>query len=108
MWLTIAIVVTAAVYFRGWLEIRRTRPAFTRQRLIYFVLGLAALWLAIASPLDEFADALLSAHMVQHLLLLSVVPPLVLLGWPVVPLLRGVPRWIRKPVVDPLLRLSLM
>jgi len=58
--------------------------------------------MAIASPLDDLADELLSAHMVQHLLLLSVVPPLLLLGWPVVPLLRGF------PVLSPLLRLAIL
>jgi cytochrome c oxidase assembly factor CtaG len=58
--------------------------------------------------LDGFADVLLSAHMVQHLLLMSVVPPLLLLGWPVVPLLRGLPPWILRPVLGPLLRLAVL
>jgi cytochrome c oxidase assembly factor CtaG len=74
-------------------------------RLSYFLIGLAVLWIAVASPLDGFADVLLSTHMVQHLLLMSVVPPLLLLGWPVVPLLRGLPAWVLRPVVGPLLRL---
>jgi cytochrome c oxidase assembly factor CtaG len=43
--------------------------------------------------------------MVQHLLLMSAVPPLLLLGWPVVPLLRGLPASILKVAVSPLLRL---
>ncbi len=46
--------------------------------------------------------------MVQHLLLMSAVPPLLLLGRPVVPLLRGLPPWILRPVLGPLLRLSLL
>jgi cytochrome c oxidase assembly factor CtaG len=46
--------------------------------------------------------------MSQHLLLMSVVPPLLLLGWPVVPLLRGLPAWILRPVLGPLLRLALL
>ena len=76
----------AVIYVRGWLAIRRTRPLlFPSWRLTVFLIGLATLWLALASPLDGFADALLSAHMVQHLLLMSAVPPLVLLGLPVVP-----------------------
>jgi putative membrane protein len=105
--LTIAIVLTAGVYLRGWLAIRKTRPTqFSRRRLGCFLLGLAALWLAVASPLDGFADVLLSAHMVQHLLLMSIVPPLLLLGWPVVPLLRGLPPWILRPALGPLLRLA--
>jgi cytochrome c oxidase assembly factor CtaG len=105
-WLTIAVILTACVYLRGGIAVRKTRPAqFTLLRLSSFLVGLAVLWVAIASPLDGFADALLSAHMVQHLLLMSVVPPLVLLGRPVVPLLRGFPELIRKPLLDPLLRL---
>jgi cytochrome c oxidase assembly factor CtaG len=98
--LTAAILLAASIYLRGWLAIRRTRPVeFSARRLIYFQSGLAVLWIAIASPLDEFADALLSAHMVQHLLLLSVVPPLLLLGRPVVPLLRGLPGPARNPLL---------
>jgi putative membrane protein len=92
IWLTTAILVTAGLYLRGWLAIRRTRPLqFTCLRLGSFFAGLGVLWLAIGSPMDGFADALLSAHMVEHLLLMSVVPPLLLYGLPMVPLLRGLP-----------------
>jgi putative membrane protein len=68
-----------------------------------FLLGMLVLWLSIGSPIDSFADVLLSAHMVQHLLLMSVVPPLVILGAPVVPLLRGLPIWTVKTVLHPFL-----
>src|ERR1035441_1107019 len=72
IWLTLSIAATAAIYLRGWLAIRKTRPQqFTDLRLISFLSGLAVLWLAIGSPMDGFADALLSAHMVEHLLLMS-------------------------------------
>jgi cytochrome c oxidase assembly factor CtaG len=72
--------------------------------LTAFLLGLVVIWIAIASPLDGFADALLSAHMVEHLLLMSFAPPLLLIGYPAVPLLRGIPRAILVPVLGPLLR----
>jgi cytochrome c oxidase assembly factor CtaG len=105
-WLTLSVVLAAAVYLRGWLKIRKTRPAkFTGLRLTSFLSGLAVLWLSIGSPMDGFADALLSAHMVEHLLLMSAVPPLLLLGWPAVPLLRGLPRFLVRGVAGPLLRL---
>ena len=105
IWLTLSILITAAIYLRGWLAIRKTRPAqFSEIRLASFLCGLAILWLAIGSPMDGFADVLLSAHMVEHLLLMSAVPPLLLYGLPVVPLLRGLPVPLRRLLIGPLLR----
>jgi cytochrome c oxidase assembly factor CtaG len=107
IWLTVPIALTGIVYLRGWLAIRKTRPRqFGARQLALFEAGLAVLWLAIGSPIDGFADALLSVHMVEHLLLMSVVPPLLLCGLPVVPLLRGLPRWITLQIFGPLVRLT--
>lgn len=105
-WLTTMVLLTAIVYFRGWLAIRKTRPTqFPPWRLGIFLSGLTVLWLAIGSPMDAFADAMLSAHMIEHLLLMSVVPPMVLLGSPTVPLLRGLPRPAVRFLIGPLLRI---
>jgi cytochrome c oxidase assembly factor CtaG len=105
--LTLSIAAFALVYLLGWLRIRRTRPLeFPVWRLYSFEIGLLVLWGSIGSPMDGLADALLSAHMVEHMLLMSVVPPLLLLGAPVVPLLRGLPQWMLRGVAGPLLRLG--
>lgn len=102
----ILLCAIGLLYIRGWLAIRRSRPAiFPQWRLWIFIAGLASIALAIASPLDSFADAMLSAHMVQHLLLMSVAPPLLLLGYPVVPLLRGMPRVVPRSMLGPALRM---
>jgi putative membrane protein len=104
--LTFASILVAAVYVRGWRAIRRTRPRyFSTARLASFLCGVVVLWMAVASPIDGFADVLLSAHMVQHFLLMSIVPPLLLLGAPVVPLLRGLPRSVVRGVIGPLIRM---
>jgi cytochrome c oxidase assembly factor CtaG len=71
---------------------------------ISFFLGLASVWIAIASPINALDDLLLSAHMTQHLILMSVAPPLILLGAPTVPLLRGLPLAVTRAVIGPLLR----
>jgi cytochrome c oxidase assembly factor CtaG len=105
--LTIMLIALGVVYARGWFAIRRTRPAqFPPWRLGVFLFGLAVIWVAIASPLDGFADVLLSAHMVEHLLLMSFAPPLLLLGYPVVPLLRGLPRVVTVHLLGPLIRMK--
>ncbi len=79
-----------------------------RWRIGGFVAGVVVLWVALLSPLHELGDQyLLSAHMVQHLLLTLVAPPLLLLaspGWLLRPALRSrsvlrAVRWITLPVV---------
>jgi putative membrane protein len=103
--LTAIVLVFALLYLRGWLALRKTRPdQFNSTRLFAFLGGLACLWIAICSPLEAVADALLSAHMIEHLILMSLVPPLVWLGLPIVPLLRGLPAFLRKGVANPLIR----
>jgi putative membrane protein len=107
IWLTLSVLITAAIYVRGWIAIRKTRrDQFTDLRLACFLGGLVLLWLDVGSPMDGFADALLSAHMVEHLILMSAVPPLLLYGLPVVPLLRGLPAPITHGVAGSLLRIS--
>jgi cytochrome c oxidase assembly factor CtaG len=97
LWASVSLLLTAIVYWRGWRAARLTRAAeLPPWRAGCFFAGLATIWLAIASPLDVLGNWLLLAHMVQHLVLMSVAPPLLLLGSPTVPLLRGLPRrWVR-------------
>jgi putative membrane protein len=102
---TVALALTAIVYIRGWLRIRRTRPAqFPAWRLNCFLGGIAALFVAVASPLDTFSGSLLFMHMAQHYVLMSIAPPLVVLGAPVVPMLRGLPRWIVRVPLRPVFK----
>ena len=105
-WTTLALLLTAVVYVRGWLLIGKTRPEqFPEWRLGSFLAGLFSLFLAVASPFDTLDGQLLSAHMVQHFLFMSVAPPLLLLGAPQVPLLRGLPRIFVRRVLGPFFRM---
>ena len=102
--LALGLIVTAIFYLRGWRVLHRITPnRFPMWRFYAFLGGLTALWLAIASPLDALSGLLLSAHMMQHLLLLTVAPPLILLGSPLLPLLRGLPRTFAHDGVGPFL-----
>ena len=60
-----------------------------------FYAGMAVLAAALVSPLDGLGEALFSAHMAQHILLTAVVPPLLLLGRPLV-LLWSLPVRFRR------------
>ena len=96
----VGLVLAAAIYLRGWRLARRTRPKeLPPWRAACFLAGILSLWIAVASPVDALDDFLLAAHMIQHFILMSIAPPLIVLGAPTVPLLRGLPRWIiRKPL----------
>jgi cytochrome c oxidase assembly factor CtaG len=102
-WIITPIVLAAGVYVRGWRELNRRLPRrFALWRLIAFQAGLFTLFLALASPLHQLAELLLQFHMIQHMLLMMVAPPLLLLGAPVLPLLRGLPRPVLQHWVGPL------
>jgi cytochrome c oxidase assembly factor CtaG len=102
--LLVALLVSAGAYLRGWLALRRRDPRrWHGGRLAAFLGGLAAIYLALASPIEPFAALLLQVHMLQHVLLMMVAPPLLWLGAPLFPLLRGLPRPIRVYWVAPLL-----
>ena len=104
-WPTFGLLATAVLYLRGYSRIRRTRPLlFPPWRAWCFLAGLLSLWIAIASPLDTLDSLLLVAHMTQHLILMSVAPPLLLLGAPAVPLLRGLPRSVLRDGLGPFFR----
>ena len=92
-WIIVALLLAAIIYLRGWWRVHRRLPRrFPLWRLIAFQAGLLTLFLALSSPLHELAELLLQFHMVQHLALMMAVPPLLLLGAPILPLLRGLPR----------------
>jgi putative membrane protein len=96
----VSLCVAVLIYTIGWLRLHIVFPnLISPRRLAAFSAGIVTLWVAVGSPLEAFDDVSLSVHMAQHLLLMAVAPPLILLGAPTLPLLRGLPRGItRGPV----------
>jgi len=104
-WLVFFLLLTGSIYLRGWLPLRRHSPRrWHGGQPIAFAGGLIVIFLALASPIEPFASLLLQVHMLQHLLLMMVAPPLLWLGAPFFPLLRGLPREIRLLWIAALLR----
>jgi putative membrane protein len=104
-WVTCALATAGLVYLRGWLALRRTRPeTLPVWRLLSFLAGVLAIFVAVSSPLDTLSESLLFMHMAQHFVLMSVAPPLIVLGCPLVPMLRGLPRSIVRWIGGPLFR----
>jgi putative membrane protein len=86
--LAVLLVVAAALWLVGIARSRRRPPT---SRLAAFTLGWLVLTLALFGPLDELAHRSLAAHMVQHMLLIAIVPPLLVGGAPVAAMLRALP-----------------
>ncbi len=76
------VAVLGALYLIGWRRGRTTgsphRPGY--RHLALFTAGLLAIIAALVSPIDGLGDQLLVMHMVQHILLLDIVPILLILG----------------------------
>jgi putative membrane protein len=67
--------------FLAYTWLARGAPDAKRKHLVYFGLGLFTLWVALETPIDTISDDYLdSVHMLQHVLLGFVAPPLMLLG----------------------------
>ena len=94
VWLTVAAVVGLGFYV-----VRVVAPvavgagtaAVTRRQRLCFFAGTALLWISADWPMHDIAEEYLySVHMVQHLLISFVVPPLLLLA---------VPEWLARLIV---------
>ncbi len=84
----IYVVPATALYALG------SRPKTGRPSALEaaaFYAGLLSIVLAVDSPIDTYADALLWVHMLQHIVLLTVAPPLILLGRPWPTMWRALP-----------------
>ncbi len=87
------------VLFFGHAWLARRSSDVQRKHTVYFLGALAALWIALETPIDTLSDHYLdSVHMLQHVLLAFIAPPLLLLG-----LSREMAAWVaRLPGVRPL------
>ncbi len=94
-----ALFFTAWRYMAGVWELWRqagTGRGVTRWQVGAFWAGLVMLFVALISPIDALGEQLFSAHMVQHLLLMQIAPPLLILGAPPLAAAWAVPqRWRR-------------
>src|SRR5438034_8075306 len=73
-------------------------------RLLAFYGGLVAIALALIGPVDRLSDSLLWAHMLQHLLLMLVAAPLLVLGAPWLPFWRPLALTFRRRVASAVVR----
>jgi putative membrane protein len=100
--IVIGIAIAVVLYWRGRRPLtvvrdgrRQTRP----WNAAAFYAGILVIVAALESPIDALSASLFSFHMVQHLLLIMVAAPLLLLGDPAMTMLRGFPLALRRSVL---------
>ena len=87
----------ALAYAVGVRRLGTERPdPFPRRYVAAFYGGLAALAVALISPLDRVAATIFSGHMVQHLMLISIAAPLLVYGRPGLPMFLALPANLRQ------------
>jgi cytochrome c oxidase assembly factor CtaG len=98
----VGLFLATAMYVIGWRRLVRLpssrRSLLPKWRVWCYFGGIGALTLALASPIDSYSNWLFFVHMIQHLLLLLIAPPLLWLGAPMLPMLWALPRDARKVV----------
>jgi putative membrane protein len=98
-WISAGLILAALIYLRGLLRLRRLGlDGVQAWHAGGFLLGLLLIWLATASPLGSLDHESLTAHMAQHLLLMTFAPPLILLGASVKTLIYGMPHRLVQSV----------
>src|SRR5215470_15638273 len=100
----LALVLVSFIYVRGWRRVLgASSSAIPAWRAASFLFGIFLVWGALGSPLIAYDHDLLTVHMIQHLLLMTFAPALILLGEPLLAFWRGWPR-LGNLALDPVFR----
>jgi putative copper resistance protein D len=88
---TALVAVAAALYLWGAWRVGRRHPArpWPWWRTALFLGGLAVIVLATESGIGAYDDALFWVHMIQHLMLIMIAPPMLVVGQPATLLLHA-------------------
>ena len=101
----VPVALLATAYLWAVRRVDRVHPAnpVPSIRPVCWLLGLGAILLALQSPIERYDTTLFSVHMVQHILLTLIAPPLLALGAPITLLLRVSRPETRRLLILPVL-----
>jgi putative membrane protein len=102
-WVLLGVEVTAILYLWGGHR-RAHASSADHLRAMAFWSGLGVIVLAVDTPLETLARQLFWAHMTQHLLLIMVAAPLLVVGAPWLQVWRGLPLALRRPLARTLVK----
>ncbi|GAA1860695.1 cytochrome c oxidase assembly protein [Brevibacterium marinum] len=88
LWVVVAVGLSAA-YIAGFVNLRRRGDTWPIHRLVSWLLGMVLLVYVTSGGVRVYGEIQFSAHMIQHMLLVMVVPLPMVLGAPITMLMRG-------------------
>ncbi|MGO3128475.1 MAG: cytochrome c oxidase assembly protein [Luteimonas sp.] len=113
VWSLLPMAIVATLYVVGLVRIRRasadTGAAAPWWRPLAFAAGMLALGIALVWPLDTYAAYALSAHLAQHMTLLTWAPPLLLIARPCAVAVHALPTTVTSGLaraLGPVIRFS--
>jgi len=100
------LIAAAVVYLWAVRRVDARDPGhpWRRRCTVSFLSALALSWFVLLGPVGFYDDTFFWAHMVQHIALMMIIAPLLLLGSPVLLLLRACTPAVRRTWVLPVLR----
>lgn len=102
------LIASTLLYLAGVATLQRRQQSWSGWRATSFLAGVALIWLVVLGPVGAYDDTFFWDHMVQHMVLMMIAPPLLLLGSPVLLLLRVSRRRVRHDYLVPVLRSRLV
>src|ERR1700686_2410323 len=105
LFLVATLVLVELAYLRGWSQLRTSdKNSISSWRLGAFTCGVMSVGAAVNPPIAALDHRLLCMHMVQHLLLMTIGPALILLGNPFLSIERSLPSSFARSALRPFLR----
>jgi len=101
--ITLGTLLVAGLYAAGLWRRRDKSDRVRVWRHVSFFAGLAAIFVALQSPIDPIAERVFLVHQVQHLLLRVIGPMLLFLAAPQGLLVAGTPDWAQRRIVAPVI-----
>lgn len=101
--ITLGTLLVAGLYSGGLWRLRHKMDRMRSWRHVSFFAGLAAVFLALQSPIDPIAERVFLVHQVQHLLLRMIGPMLLFLAAPQGVLIAGMPKTARRRLLIPVI-----
>jgi putative membrane protein len=98
------LIASSLLYLAGVRTLVRRQQSWSGWRTTSFQAGLVLICFVIPGPVGAYDDVFFWSHMVQHIVLVMIAAPLLLLGSPILLLLRVSSRRIRHDYLLPVLR----